>query len=46
MKNKFAMTNTQKKNLSPIYYSWQWFQKNLIDNDFKFSTVDVKKFPE
>ena len=42
MKYKFAITNMQKKcHLYTIHGSD--FKKNLIDNDFKFSTVDVKK---
>ena len=46
MKYKFAMTNTQKKTCHLYTIHGNDFKKNLIDNDFKFSTVDVKKFPE
>ena len=45
MKYKFAMTNMQK-NVTYILFTAMISKKTLIDNDFKFSTVDVKKFPE
>ena len=47
MKYKFALTNMQK-NVTYILFTAMISKKKkiLIDNDFKFSTVDVKKFPE
>ena len=45
MKYKFVMTNVQK-NVTYIPFMALISKKTLIDNDFKFSTVDVKKFPE
>ena len=46
MKYKFAMTNMQKKVTYILFMAMISKKKILIDNDFKFSTVDVKKFPE
>ena len=46
MKYKFAMTNMQKNVTYILFTAMISKKKTLIDNDFKFSTVDVKKFPE